>query len=184
MDEELQKNTIQEANRQAVVAAFRTLVQQHPKIDIGESVEVPVTLTEGTRRFRYERGTIPNMFHFIDISILTEGEEPLVNREFLLYERPPNLIEIESTVRTQPEAQSKGYVSGLMLLSDDVIEHAINSFGWDSNRVVARIIDSARPQYRTSVERDRWSTTYAQKLGYRRDQFKEDSWVKVYRQGK
>lgn len=119
----------------------------------------------------------------IRTDIVTIEGKTQANLNFTFYKDPTyNTVVVSSKAATEVSQESKGYGSGLVLLTNDVIEDSIQRFPEEfvGKNVVAVIVDVARGQEGGGKERKDWSSDLAEKLGY---EFDADTqvWYRVYK---
>lgn len=108
-------------------------------------------------------------------------------RDYRFYDDPhlEGVISIRSDSKTKQHYESNGFGSGLILLSNEVIEETIgNNSQFDGKIIVAGILDTSRGQSVDStgnpINRKNWTSFYARELGYSYNDTTR-MWHKVYR---
>lgn len=174
-----------EENIEAVREAFQGLLEQNKAIGL-VPITTHVTLLEGAYVALYRKETDLERLFTIQTGIYDPRERILAStRNYFFSERSSTRIKVMSSSTTQARYQSRGLGSGLLLLSDLIIEDAVRRYPELHGKLVeAEIVDRAKGKGNrldgSGIRRKKWTSTFAELLGYECTDPYEGVWRKVY----
>ena len=171
----------QQINQELIGLALKNLLHDNPS---GNLLEAGVELSQGAFRIVYQKKPFPRSTKsFTVIVSLSDSLGKAAFREFRFSATSGRSFKVGSVVKTMPAYQSNGYGAGLMMSSDIVIVDALSRFPeLEGKHVTAEIIDNSggKPVNGAVPDRTKWSSYFAQRLGYTCVDPEKGLWRKVY----
>lgn len=196
-----QRRLLQEANKAAILQAWENLnlnddasgfISTSPVILSGQQAELAYETYHCSEEERNANEEGEVFFRMIRLGIegLSKLDIAHIERDFFLLEQNSPIVIVRSSIFTAPNNESKGFGSGLIILTNKVIEDAMARFPDLADKsVIAVETDSARGNgydgkgYKedgTIVMRKGWSSSFAKSLGYALHP--SGKWYKIYRE--